>query len=1202
MARRRRRRSQDPDTRTVKARRRARRWSLGLAVIVLAAALVWMAPAIVAHTSLKQQIVSAALADFEGRVTVGEASLGWLSPLAAYDIAALDAAGKPLAEVKAVRSKKSLLALLSAPSRPGSFRVEKPALYVALRPDGSNWEDALAAYFEDASGGDAIEQLELEIVDAAIEVRDDATGQRWRADGVNAAVNIAGAAPQVIRARMVGRVQAREAEPGSVAADLVWKRGRPGDSSGWGEGQLGARVESLPVEVLASAARRFGTEVHARGVLTGDAVCQWSAGGSALRIQFDRLAARDLAVRAPAWLGEDELQTAYLNGRARIAKDGARWQFTGLAVDTDFGRLEADGTVRLDQLAKAGAGLALLGKLPEEALHIAGQLDVPRLAAMLASTLKVRPTTRVQSGRVTFRVDTEPGETPAIAARAELADFAAAAGEHRIAWKNPILVTARFRNAAEGPVIEELVCRSSFLNVSAQGTLTQGAATVEGDLTRLASEAARLVDLGGLVLAGRLDGTLRWQRDGQRQVAADGQIALSDFRLATPGAQPWEEKRLVMDLAMAADVNEGRIARVETASATLRSGSDELRADLIRPVDEPSGRSPWPMRLRLRGQLATWLPRLQPFFSTGTWQIDGAVDVDATAEVSGAKIDADRVRVQLDDLRARGDGWRIDEPAVRLETQACWNMADRQLVADQIVMTSSTVAFRAKQVVLAFPEGTAPRAAGSLSYRADLGRLARWFDDARRPADWRLGGSVVGVVEAKHESETTQVRWSADVKDLTWAARKTEAGAPTAPGAIPVAHEPEWRELWREAAVKLSGRNRYDHPRDTLSVDALTATTDAAQVRASGTIASLRGARVADLRGDVVYDLAVVTQKLQRLWGPNIQLVGKDKGTFEIRGPLRVAKAASSDSRDAAAAMPAGGAPSRGLVPPELTARARLGWQGANIQGLRAGPGKLDASLAKGVVSFKPLDVPVSEGRLRAAPRIDLNGTPVILQVAAGPFLENMRISPEMCRTWLKYVAPLVADATSAEGRFSIALDGARVPLAAPEQSRVRGRLTIHAARVGPGPLARQFLSAAQQVKGIVEQGAGGVNLLAASWLELPQQTVAFAVDDGRVQHQGMTVAVGDVTIRTSGSVGFDQSIALAANIPIRDRWVDGKRYLLALKGTSVKIPVHGTFSQPRLDSRALRDLSRSLLRDAAGRLLEDELNRGLRRLFGPQG
>ena len=78
------------------------------------------------------------------------------------------------------------------------------------------------------------------------------------------------------------------------------------------------------------------------------------------------------------------------------------------------------------------------------------------------------------------------------------------------------------------------------------------------------------------------------------------------------------------------------------------------------------------------------------------------------------------------------------------------------------------------------------------------------------------------------------------------------------------------------------------------------------------------------------------------------------------------------------------------------------------------------------------------------------------------------------------------------------------------------------------------------------------------------------------------------------------QTLALVARVPIRPQWVAGDPHLARLGGQSLDVPVSGTFRSPRLDRRALETLTAQVIQQAAGRLLEDELNKGLRQLFGP--
>ncbi|MCH9023237.1 MAG: hypothetical protein IID32_10815, partial [Planctomycetes bacterium] len=108
-----------------------------------------------------------------------------------------------------------------------------------------------------------------------------------------------------------------------------------------------------------------------------------------------------------------------------------------------------------------------------------------------------------------------------------------------------------------------------------------------------------------------------------------------------------------------------------------------------------------------------------------------------------------------------------------------------------------------------------------------------------------------------------------------------------------------------------------------------------------------------------------------------------------------------------------------------------------------------------------------SGGRLTATPRLLLERDPGLFVLPAGPVLQNVRLSPELCRGWLKFVAPLIADSTEIDGRLSVEMTRTKVPLDDWRSSAVAGVLKIHSAHVSPGPLARRFLEIAEQVKAI---------------------------------------------------------------------------------------------------------------------------------------
>ena len=1184
-------------------RRRLRRWLIGVpAVLSGLLVLLWSVPVIVAHTSLRQTIVSAALADFEGSVTIGSASLGWLSPLLARDVEARDRNGQPLGRAAALQSEKSLLGLLSDTSRPGVFRVTEPDLHLVLRPDGSNWEDALTKLLSGPSSGAAVRALAVQIEGGTVKVRDTVRQGQFRLDQLNLALQLDDASPLPIKVRAAAAVVAAGQPPGQLSVDLAWKPGET-DAAYYGDGQVTLRGETVPLAALSALAQRFVGDIQAQGAASGDALWQWKEGGNRQRLQVDRLEASELTLRAPDWFGPDVLRTGTLRGSAQLETAGSSWNIERLTLDADFAQLAAQGVLQADDLTSLADWAKLVSEVPAVDLKIDGRVDLAKLTQLLPATLNLRSSTQVKSGLVTLSLVNRATEPPQLSARLEASDLAAVENGQEFTWEKPILVTANLHRSPAGPVIDELTCRSSFLDLAAKGTLSEGTANVRGDLRQLAADAGRFIDLSGYQMAGRVDGNIRWQRSQDDQVAADGKLKLSDFELSSRGELPWRERELTLDLVAVAGLQGKQIRRVQSASVQVRSDSDTLKTELLQPVADVGPATTWPLSLHATGNLATWLPRLRPFVSLGERRLAGAVNLDATARVSAQKVDADSLQLQIDQFQSREWNLAIDEPTIRLDAKGSWDGAQGRISAQDVAVTSSTVAFRAQQVVVQLP-GTEPMLSGKLTYRADLGRLGQWLQPPDQLATEQLTGAVTGSLEATYESGVTQVSWTSDAENVVYAARRT---TPAPAGARLAAASSPWEEVWREAKLKLTSRERYDGQRDVLEIQELTATGSSLRLVAAGRVEQWSGRRQAELSGEVDYDWADVSAKLRPYLGNSVQFTGRDKGRFALQGPLRdlpsqLGQAPPSGSAEfllTSATSPVARTP--GLVPADLTGSGRAGWESGTLYGLLIGQGELKASLTSGVLQFAPLQVPVSEGQFRAVSRIDLNATPASLALDKGQLIDNVRISPEMCRTWLKYVAPLLADATRAEGRFSALLDGARVPLSDATQSDVHGQLTIHSAQIGPGPVAQQLIGLAQQVKMVVEGRPATENLTAAStWLVIPQQTVRVDVENGRVKHQGLTMTAGDVTIRTSGSVGFDESLSIMAEVPIRDEWVANKKYLASLRGTTIQIPMQGTLSKPRLDNRMLTELSARMVGGAARGVLQDEVNRGLQRLFGP--
>ena len=243
--------------------------------------------------------------------------------------------------------------------------------------------------------------------------------------------------------------------------------------------------------------------------------------------------------------------------------------------------------------------------------------------------------------------------------------------------------------------------------------------------------------------------------------------------------------------------------------------------------------------------------------------------------------------------------------------------------------------------------------------------------------------------------------------------------------------------------------------------------------------------------------------------------------------------------------------------------------------------------LADGMLQVDPLDLAVSQGRVQLTPRLRLAPGPMQLEVDPGRVAEKIRIDPDMCAHGLQYIAPILAGVATAEGTFSVELDGCRIPLDDPARGDLGGRFTVHSVEVGVGPLVREL----------------AVLLQRATPAKLTKESVIqFRMVNGRVYHQGLELVFPDLTIRTHGSVGLDQSLSMVAEMPIPPKWLAANNTINeALRGETVQLPIHGTLTRPRIDQRKLAEYNQKFLQKATGRVIEKELNRQLERLFGPR-
>ena len=184
----------------------------------------------------------------------------------------------------------------------------------------------------------------------------------------------------------------------------------------------------------------------------------------------------------------------------------------------------------------------------------------------------------------------------------------------------------------------------------------------------------------------------------------------------------------------------------------------------------------------------------------------------------------------------------------------------------------------------------------------------------------------------------------------------------------------------------------------------------------------------------------------------------------------------------------------------------------------------------------------------------------------------------------LGYVLPALAGATEVQGLTSVNLEGGHLDFTDMAKSELKGVITLHSAKIGAGPMVHEL---------------GGLLRVPGSADISRESQVPFQVAKGRVYHQNLALAFPDFTVRTSGSVGMDGTVELLAEMPVPPKWLINNPLANSLSKQSIRLPIHGTIDQPRLDAQALQAASSQFLRETATDAVRQGLEGNLMKLLG---
>ncbi len=1178
--------------------RRRRKWPWVL--LALLAVGLFLLPNLIAMTGLKQRAIDFALADFNGRCTVDSATLGWLQPIELTNVQAVGSQGQPLLRVERIKTSGNLISFLTS-SDYGQVDIERPAVWLHLREGGSNLEDACAAWLSEnqANEPDAatnmevtLPKMQLNVIDGVVAMTVEGNQHTWQLENLNvhanttdqtaaAVANLAAQVTQHLPAADNGRtLQGQGSLNVAVQVD-------PG-SRQLTSNAVNAIIDSnsVPLSVLGPALTRVVGTTTTDGVLSADLQATYNSAAQEVQLFVKSAEAQNAMIYSPQMLGSDRVQIASLQSTGNLALGPTRVHADQFQIASDFANASVNGTLDIDQLSQLATSSSMTdGGLLNTPFQMNGQLDLAGLAAVMPATLQLNEGLKIQSGVVNFQAGSRiQNDQRRLIVNLDTANLVAVDQGKPIVWQKPLRLVGSIRESGQTLVLEELRCESDFLTIAGNATAEAGSFVAKGDLDRMVERVGQFVDLSDMQLSGEIDGKLAWQTAAHENAATAsvqnrpiqlvGEFQVDHPAFQMPGLQRWSRPNLTARVSAAGQSTIDQRMQVDQAGLQIDIGTEQAIFTLAQPIADAYVNNRWQVNSQLSGAVAGWLAHVQNFADLGDIRANGQLQAQAMTVIDANAIEVLDAKYDVQQLQFDGYGVTVREEQTSGTGSARYDFQTGQLILADQMLSSNSVSLGGQRIVIETAD--VMQINGDVAFRVDVNKVADWL--ALSPTDDSVFwfGNGEGTVQFQSDSQGISARVQTSVQDMVAATRQpTEArlGSPeTASPMRTVSSAAAWSPLWREAKVNVSGDVTMSNDFNAIRFQNTSIESAALNVQASGQITDLANSMVTDINGQWTPDWEKLNALLAAYSGDLVQIAGQGSHPISFRGPLFAA--------------PQLGRPTA-LVSSLLQASSRFDWQQAAVAGMPIDAGSMQLSVDQGIATVNTSDIRLGGGVVRLQPQVDLRSEEPVLYLPQGKLIDNVALTPAIARQWLKLVAPLAADATSAEGQFTLAVEGAKVPLYDLMKANAQGTLTLSNVVIGAGPTAQQLIATAKQLRGLLDPQATSDRDL-NTWLRVEEQAVPVSVQDGRVFHDGMRISHKDIVVRTRGSVGLDQSLDLVAEIPIADDWIEGKKHFASLRGQTISIPVRGTASRPQVDTRAMQQVSAQLVRQAAGGAIND--------------
>jgi translocation and assembly module TamB len=808
-------------------------------------------------------------------------------------------------------------------------------------------------------------------------------------------------------------------------------------------------------------------------------------------------------------------------------------------VSIDFDATQSNDMLSLDNLGfrssfADGSAKGRLDSRGQRQFTGNAKINLVEVFSQLPSTLQLREGTRLSQGKIDLSANVETSQdVTSFDAKASIDQLQGISNGKKLSWDKPVTIDARGEKRSEGLKLENLSLKSAFLNATGQGDLSNMQVDLSADLQAALKELRKFIQIKEWDGGGKLNLNLAFNEKAKNLRTAKLNVDVNDFVLNRNNRSILPKQNVHADIntdvtpssTFTSSTFSRPVVNIQSTLASIKFTAAQLALNSANGLPNETD-------LDLDGnvnlqQLTSLLQNLK--ILTPNTQLEGQSNIRSSGSMNEGKLELKKTTVDTEKFVYRQDEKTIREDRLTLTTKGNVNFNAKSIYLAPIDINGQAGTIRIPELKIADWSNAQNDMKTQATANLDLAKLTSSYGDfiALPPKTSVSGKGTFNFDMDFSDPKTQYLKLQGNMAPFEMASET-----------LPSISE---KNVKINADVKRSPDGKH------MTIEKIQVDSNALALDADGKMDQMGKKQVLEAQGTMGLDMALVSDFLKKTGRPPVELSGGEKRPFRI-------KLVSTED---------------GWQDPlkHLEFSGALHVNSVTAYGLKLTPNDVPIRVAN-AAGDAALNSPANGGQLSLQPIITMGKEPYVLSFTKNSdILKDVQVTQGLIDGLLANIHPLFKNAVIPDGIIDLHMKNFSLPLSEKgiNSASFAGTLGLNGIKLNSTP----FLSGLLSMMKINERE-----------LLLNDQSIDFTAKNGRVECSQITIDAGGYPLTMQGSIGFDKTLDFIAGVPVTKQMV-GKDAYQYLQGTTIKVPISGTVSKPKVDQTAFQSATGDLMQQA---------------------